>query len=162
MSETVESQPTMRMPYRITAVLLLALAAFFAYHATRLPYYTPLGPGAGFFPVWLSVLLAVLSIAMFAQTFGRRVEAVPADFGVTGLGALRIIATLLFIAFFVVALIPLGFRVTTLIVGLGLIHIFGRANPLISVPAAAGMSLGIFYLFSDVLRLTLPTGPFGF
>jgi len=47
------------------------MSAFLAREALNLRYYTPLGPGPGFFPLWLAVLLASWRPPCSAATFAR-------------------------------------------------------------------------------------------
>src|SRR5690349_24467780 len=49
---------------RIAAVILAAIAALFCLEGARYPYMTSLGPGAGFFPVWVGALGAILALLM--------------------------------------------------------------------------------------------------
>ena len=56
---------SMRRPYQIAGTIFLFFAAFIAYESLKLRYYTPLGPGPGFFSFWLGVLLFVLSLCSF-------------------------------------------------------------------------------------------------
>ena len=73
---------TMRWPYVITGTVFLLLAAFIAVESLKLRYYTALGPGPGFFPFWLSLILAGLSIIMLVQAgLGRWEDKVPTEQG---------------------------------------------------------------------------------
>ena len=63
------------------AAVLLVFAAFIVWQALRLQYYTPLGPGAGFFAVWLGALLGLLALVQLVQVtrLPRLPAADPAD-----------------------------------------------------------------------------------
>ena len=54
---------------------LLAVAAFFGHGAMGMRYFTSIGPGPGFFPRWLALLLAVLGLAILLRTFLSRAPA---------------------------------------------------------------------------------------
>ena len=70
----------MRRTYQVTGTILLCLAVYVGHESLALRYYTPLGPGPGFFAFWLALILGVLAVSMVAQaTFGRP-EPVPPDF----------------------------------------------------------------------------------
>ena len=84
--------PTMKRPYQITAILLFVLSGCIAIESLKLKYYTPLGPGPGFFPFWLSLCLAALAIAMFYQATFKSSDSRPADFVDSRLGYFRAFA----------------------------------------------------------------------
>lgn len=151
----------MRRTYQITGLVFLLLAAFLGYHAWRLSYYTPLGPGPGFFPLWISILLALLAAFVFLQATFRQPAALPGDFFAPASGYRRIAAIL--IALFAVAnLMPtLGFRLTMLAFYLALLSLLGRRHPLETLILALIGSFGTFYVFVELLSQPLPIGIFG-
>ena len=61
------SGATVQRAHQITGVVFLLIAAFLGYHAVKLRYYTPLGPGPGFFPIWLCAILGLLAVTLFFQ-----------------------------------------------------------------------------------------------
>lgn len=157
-----ESKRAMTGAHRATALLLLALAIFLGWEATKLRYYTTVGPGPGFFPIWLAAGLGVLALIMFAQTFVSAPEVTEEELLPGRQGAARILGAIAGLSFFIALLNPLGFRIVTFLLALGLIHLFGRTRLIVSVPVSALMSLGVYYVFSDLLKITLPIGYFGF
>lgn len=161
-TSALTDEQSMAILHRIVAILLILLAAFLGWESSKLQFYTPVGPGAGFFPVCLSFGLALLGAVMLAQSFSSPGEKSEENLFPNRSGTIRILATLIAIAAFVIALRPLGFRTTTFLMSLSLIHVFGRVSPLISVPVSAGLSFGVYFVFSDVLKVTLPVGSFGY
>jgi hypothetical protein len=156
-----EAGPNMALVHRLAAGFIILVGAFLGWKSAELQFYTPVGPGAGFFPVWLSLALAVLGAVMLVQSYSADPEPMPDDFAPGRPGAVRILATLAGVVFFVLALGPLGFRLTTFLLSLCLVHVFGSVRPWVSVPVSAGLSLGVYLIFSDVLKIALPLGPFG-
>lgn len=151
----------MRVPGRIGAVVLIALAAFVARESIELSYGTRLGPGPGFFPLWLSGLLALLAGAMLWQSRSApAVRGSPAFFPDRA-GLIRIGAILGTLAAMVALLEPLGFRLTMLAFALVLIPVLGRRGALETLLVAAGCSFGVYYVFVDFLRIPLPIGFLG-
>lgn len=154
---------SMALSYRATGVVLFALAAFLMWEALKLQYYTPVGPGAGFFPVWLAGGLGTLAIIMVARTFlptqemVDREEYVPSKFGL-----LRIAAVVAAMVLFVLFLQTLGFRLAIFLLVLGLMFVFGRPSIVVCMAVAICTSLGIYYVFSSLLDIPLPTGALGF
>lgn len=151
----------MKRPYQVTSVVVMCMAAFLANESLELRYYTPLGPGPGFFPLWLSILLTILAVAMFWQaTFGKP-EAMPADFYPDRKGYLRIGAVLAALAGVIVLIEPLGFRLVMLGFYLFLLAVLGRQRPVVTGIVALAGSLGVYYVFVHWLAVPLPIGLFG-
>src|SRR5690606_2124091 len=120
----------MRLVYQITGLILLPVALFLGYSALQLSYYTSIGPGPGFFPVWLCGLLAILAIAMVLQASFGKSEPRPADFFTDRPGYLRMAAALLGLFSMAALLGVLGFRITSFIFYIVLLPLLGRRNPL--------------------------------
>ena len=150
----------MRLAHRIAGAVLLALALFLGAVAFRLSYYSSLGPGPGFFPLWLCGLLAILALAMIAQATLGGDGPLPVDFFPDRTGALRI-AVAIFALFATAATMSLvGFRIGAFVFYVVLLVAFGRRNPLEILALAAIGSFGVYALFSRVLSQPLPTGLF--
>lgn len=151
----------MKRPYQITAGVLLAIAVFFAIESLKLRYYTNLGPGPGFFPFWLSVILGVLALAMlWRASFGPE-EQMPADFYAPRSGYVRI--ALIIVAFFgaVIFMDSLGFRLVSLLFYLLLLSALGRQKPIVTAAIALLGSFGVYHVFVTWLQVPLPVGILG-
>jgi putative tricarboxylic transport membrane protein len=151
----------MRLSYQIAGLVLLVAALFLGYYSLQLSYYSSIGPGPGFFPTWLSALLVLLALAMIAQATLRPEEPMPADFFADRAGYLRIAVALAGLFATAGLMSVLGFRVTTFVFYAVLLFALGRRNPVEIVALSAVGSLGVHYLFSNMLRQPLPAGPFG-
>jgi putative tricarboxylic transport membrane protein len=153
---------TMRRSYQITGTVLLLFAAFMAFQSLKLRYYTPLGPGPGFFPVWLSALLGALAIAILLQaTFGRA-EPMPSDFFASPTGYMRMGAVVVALVGTTALLEPLGFCLTMLAMYLFLLYAFGQRGLITNALTALAGSFGVYYLFVRWLHVPLPIGVLGF
>jgi putative tricarboxylic transport membrane protein len=148
----------MTRPYQITAAVLLGLSAFLGREALKLSYYSPLGPGPGFFPLWLAVLLAVMGVAMFWQATFRRPEAMPDDFFPDRRGYLRIGAVLAALVWVIALMDLLGFCLVMLVFYGFLLTVLGRQHPLVTGVIAVIGSFGVYYVFVRWLAVALPVG----
>jgi putative tricarboxylic transport membrane protein len=148
----------MRLTYRITGLILLPIALFLGYRAIQLSYYTSIGPGPGFFPLWLCGLLALLAIAMVAQASFGTPEPMPENFFAEASGYKRMAVAVISLFATAVIMPVLGFRATTLIFYLVLLVMLGRRNPIEIIVLAALGSFGVYYLFSRILSQPLPVG----
>jgi hypothetical protein len=57
----------MKRGRQVASVALVVLFAFFAYESLQLSLSDAIGPGAGFFPFWLSVLGSILGAILLVQ-----------------------------------------------------------------------------------------------
>jgi putative tricarboxylic transport membrane protein len=151
----------MRRRHQVTAAVCLLFAALVAREALRLRLYTPMGPGPGFFPLFLAAAFAVLAALLFLQaTLGTPVPA-----GEPLLGgrpaALRVAAILIVLTGTVLLLEPLGFRLTTLAGYLVLLYALGRPRPLVALLVALAASFGVYHIFVNLLKVALPVGRLG-
>jgi putative tricarboxylic transport membrane protein len=152
---------TMRRSYQITGAALLLLAVFVAVESLKLRYYTPLGPGPGFFPFWLAVLLGALAIGMVLQATLGEPEPMPEDFFADRIGYLKMGAVVLALVVVTLALEPLGFCLTMFAVYAFLLLTLGRQRFLVTLLVALGGSFGVYYVFVRWLQVPLPQGLFG-
>ena len=145
----------------ILGIVLLAVAVLAGQEAVQLTYWTALGPGPGFFPFWLAVLLGVLSLLLCIRSLpalrhGKGEGALP-DRDVMAKMAVVIGA----LGGVVVLLEPLGFRLTMLAMYLVVLYGLGRRDFVLSPLIALAGSFGAFHVFTHWLAVPLPTGIFG-
>ena len=145
----------------ILAIVLLAVAVLAGQEAVELTYWTALGPGPGFFPFWLAVMLGALSLVLCVRSLpamrGGKWEGVLPDRDVRAKMAIVVGA----LGGVVVLLEPLGFRLTMLAMYLVVLYGLGRRDFLLSPLIALLGSFGAFHVFTQWLAVPLPTGIFG-
>ena len=149
----------MRRARQIGCVCLLAV--FVAALVTSLDYTLgdALGPGPGFFPFWLSLIGAALTIAVLIEDWRR--DMADAEIVPPRRAALQAVGVLVALAVAAALLEPLGFRLTMLVFIAGLLIALGARSPTaVGLTAAAG-SFGVFHLFYHWLKVPLPVGALG-
>ena len=151
---------TMKRPYQITASILFVLSTLIIYESLQLKYYTPLGPGPGFFPFWLSLCLAVLSLVMFYQASFKKSDPRVEDFIDSRLGYMRALCICVAWIWAAAMLERLGYRLTMLIFFPFLLLTLGRVRWHMIVLITLLGSIVTFYVFSIKLSAPLPVGPF--
>jgi len=163
-SEEVEGiwpQPaSLRRPHQIAGGLLLAIGLFVIWQALSLRYYTSIGPGPGFFSFWLGVMLSLLAVAMIAIATWRRPEPLPQPMFTDMRGYLGIAAVIAALVFAGLAIRPLGYSLTMLVILFVLLRIGGGSWRVTVLGSLLG-SFGIYSLFVHWLRVPLPTGLLG-
>jgi FtsH-binding integral membrane protein len=121
-----------------------------------------LGPGAGFFPFWLGLIGAVLSLMLFAQSWrGRSIGDGAEARWPDRSGAFRATALLAGLVLSALLLVPAGVRVTAFVVTAALLVALGVRRPVVIALFALAASFGLFHVFYHWLKVPLPVGPFG-
>lgn len=152
----------MKRPYQIVGAVLFLFSVLIVRESLELRFYTALGPGPGFFPFWLSVLLGGLAALMAYHATFRQAEPMPADFFATKVGYARIGAILVAMIGIIVLMQAAGFRLAMLLFYVSLLFALGRQSLLVTVVVALAGSFGVYHLFVQWLQVPLPTGIFGF
>ena len=146
----------MRRANQVTGGIFLAVGLFVLVEALDLEYWTPLGPGPGFFPFWLGFALSALAIGWFIKSTREPDEPLPEDFIPDRFGMMRVASIVG--AFIVLSFLleTLGFSVTMFAFLLFLLIALGRqALPLTLVLSLLG-SFGTYYVFTQYLQVQLP------
>jgi putative tricarboxylic transport membrane protein len=159
----VNSQPASHR--LVERVVLTCLFAVFA-AATGIAYgyalKDALGPGPGFFPFWLGLTGATLSLVLLAQSLrGRAVGGGAEGLWPDRAGGRRAAALLGGLVLFALLLEPAGFRLTAFVVTAALLVALGVRRPVVIAAFALVASLGLFHVFYHWLKVPLPVGPFG-
>ena len=142
---------------RLAGAILAAFALFVLWESRSVPFGTLMEPGPGAVPVLLALTLLVCSLAVIA---GGAFAAPIADVRwPEWRHAVAILGSCVFMA---LALERLGYRLTILVALFALLTIVERKGWLVGVVFATGFSLGSHFLFSTLLRVPMPLGPFGF
>jgi len=145
----------------VTALLLVALGTYIVAAAWEWPYMTADGPGPGFFPLWIGILLVVLSALLIAlqvaEAFGGKPVARTGWTGtrpaLLGWGALVVAAALLE---------PAGFVASYLLLSTVLLRVIFRRSWTSTAVVGVISTAGFWGLFVKLLEVRLPAGPWGF
>ena len=150
------------LSYLVAGAILFGVALVIGWQGMRLQFYSFLGPGAGFFPTILAVLLGLLSLALAVQAVVRP-RTLPQDaFGTTSAsGLVRILTVTGMLMVVAVSFETVGFPlimagfffvVFLTLSGKGLLH---------SIVLSLVVSAAYYLFFREVLRVHLPTGLLG-
>lgn len=144
-----------------TAVGIGVLGIATAIGALQLGLWTSLGPGPGFFPLWLGGILALASVFWGRQQW-RGAVADEVDEGEEANGPWRIAAMVASIVIAALLLELLGFQLTMLLFLLFHLRVLHRVRWIVAVPVVLAGSLGVFGLFDLLLAVHLPTSAIPF
>jgi hypothetical protein len=140
----------------VVAGVFIALGLLMAFDASRMRYYSSLGPGPGFFPLWLGGALALVSFLWLVQ-----VRRAPAQPGIANVwpgrgGMLRIAGVLGSLAFVAITIDLIGFRLSMFAMLGFLLLTLGHQRRLVALAVAVAGSFGAYYVFSTWLGVSLP------
>lgn len=143
---------------RDTAVAALALGfgAVAAYESAKLPFGTVHSPGPGFFPWWISVVIAVLALIFLAQTLMARPKV---ELEASGRIA-KVLALLCILALYTFLLETLGYPLCTFLLVLFMLRVTDPQKWTVALGMAALTAVGSYVVFAVWLSVPLPRGPF--
>jgi putative tricarboxylic transport membrane protein len=149
------------MLQRVVSLALIVLGAYVAIQALAMSYYTPVGPGPGFFPFWLGVLLIVLSIASIVASYVSNTPVLFEDAIIPERAAgMQMVINFVMVGFFALTVVPLGFVLSMFVVLLVLLLV-NRVQVLMALAVALGGGLGASYAFANWLHVYMPPAPYG-
>jgi hypothetical protein len=141
---------------RVAGMVLVLAAIAIAFEARVLPLGTLHRPGPAYMPLVTAGLLGLMGAFVALRGGGPSLGALAWP---EARHAALLLAACAFAAY---ALERLGYRLTTAIMVLFFLGLLERRNPIAVVATAVGLSWGSFYLFSNLLRVPLPLGPWNF
>jgi putative tricarboxylic transport membrane protein len=141
---------------RVAGIALVILGAAIAWEGRKLPLGTWHNPGAGYLPLVLAAILALLGLVI--AVLDRRSPGLHQLDWSEGPHALIIVLACAAAAFM---LERAGYRLTIFALVLFFLAIVERRNILAALTVSAGLAAGSYYLFATLLRVPLPLGPWG-
>jgi len=137
-------------------ILAIAVACFVT--SLQYDYIADLGPGAGFLPFWLSLLLIVLSALYLIQALRRRF--VTENFLPEKSGLLKIGLVLFSLVLFILIVNVTGIVIATAV--LLFLLLMGEFRWYVSLAMAIFGALVLYFGFVILLNIPLPVNRFGF
>lgn len=147
----------MQRVHQCAAVVVATLSAVVVLAARRLEYYSSLGPGPGFFPMWLAGAMGLLSLVWLFQVSRKAPEGTAASFLPPRGGLIRIGCILGALAAMAGLMNVLGFQLSMFLFLAFLLLVLGRQRVWLTAVTALVGSAGIFHVFVRYLDLPLPT-----
>lgn len=137
------------------AIAVLAIGLVFLGYSLMYPYSSEIGPGAGFFPMWLSGLLVLLACVYIYQCVKGNDRAEKID----AAGMKKVLFILMAMTVYVLVLRLLGFNVASTM--FLFVLLFRSYKPLLNAAISLGSSVFIYFLFL-ILGVQLPLNALGF
>ncbi len=153
----------MKKAEMIAGVVLLVLSGLVIWGALEMPPSSSFGPGAGFLPFWLGVLLAVLATILSVSAWrrqGAEQDSQPVFPGKQALFAIALVMVGLAIYIFLIE--TLGYLADTFLLIVFLMKAVEREEWPLTLMVAAVTTVTLFVTFQILLKITLPSNMFGF
>lgn len=145
----------MQRVQQVAAACFIALSGYVVVESIRMEYYTKLGPGPGFFPFWLGLIMGGLSIVWLIQLARQSGKSKAGAFFPEKKGVLQILSILLALAATAVMDV-IGFQLTMFLFMIFLLKVVGRSSFWTTLIVALVSSVGVFHLFGKYLDVQLP------
>lgn len=143
----------------IAAVCLALFGVYIISVASRLDYVSEVGPGPGFFPLWLGIGLVVFGGVLIATSLSRPRSGENAAAWTT---AGRSLIGWLGLMVAVALLGKLGFALSFVLLAIFFVAVLDRRPILLAVGIGVGLAVAFQLIFVVALDVSLPTGWFGF
>jgi putative tricarboxylic transport membrane protein len=128
----------------------IALGVYVLAASVQLGLWTSLGPGPGLFPFAMGALLVLMSLIWLVQE--RRAPTVPAE----GPDRTQVVAVVVSLLVLAAALNFIGFQVGLFLFLMYHLKIRARLRWFTSLVISVAGSVGVFYLFTLGLKVSLP------
>ena len=145
----------------ISAACLAAFGIYVISVAARLDYVSEVGPGPGFFPLWLGIgLVLFASGLMFASLLISRSKAKGESQSWKGAGRALAAWSALMVA--IALLGSMGFAVSFIVLTMFLVVALDRRPALLAVGVGIGLAVSFHLIFVVALDVSLPKAFWGF
>lgn len=138
----------------ITGLIFLGISIYIIWESLDLEYYTKLGPGGGFFPFWLGIIMAFLTGGWIIHDL--RKDKGNSSFLSTEADLTRIISIIASLLAVSGLMNFLGFQLTMFLFLTFLLKLLGRQSFLATLITAISGSFLVYHIFIRYLDILLP------
>ena len=142
--------------HQAASLIIVAFSIWVGAEAIQMNYYTALGPGPGFFPFWLALLMGVLAAVWFVQLWFQPLQGKAMEFIPDRAGCMRIAALIIAVTVFGLLVEKIGFSLMMFAFLLFLLVALGRQSIFVTLAVSIIGSFGLYYVFSNFLNVHLP------
>lgn len=150
----------MRRASLVAGIVFFAFSTILAIVSWSMEYYSSIGPGPGFFPFWLSLILGLLSVVWIFQVLKTPDPASATKYESKLLpgseGLRRLVSIVGALVFMIILMEPIGFQLPMFAFLVFLLIVMGKIRLWITLCIAAVGSFGLFRVFTILLDVQLP------
>lgn len=143
----------------IAGAVLAAFGTYVIWVAAKLPYVSDVGPGHGFFPLWLGIGLVVFAAALM---FASCTSSVNKAKSLSWNSMIRPLISWLAVMIAIALLGKIGFALSFIILTIFLVVALDRRAALLAVVVAVGLAVVFHLIFVIALDVSLPKTVWGF
>ena len=144
----------------IAGAVLTAFGAYVIWVAAKLPYVSDVGPGHGFFPLWLGIGLVVFAAGLMVRSFSSLNKAKSSSQSWHSMT--RPLAGWLAVMVAIALLGRIGFALSFIILTVFLVVALDRRPALLAIGVALGLAVTFHLVFVVALDVSLPKAVWGF
>jgi putative tricarboxylic transport membrane protein len=144
----------------IAGVCLAAFGIYVCSVAVKLPYVSEVGPGSGFFPLWLGIGILMLAACLIFISAGLGSSNWKSE--TSWKGSDRALISWFAVMVATALLGTLGFGLTFVLLTMFLVVALDRRPPLLAAGVALALAAAFYLIFVAALDVSLPKAPWGF
>jgi putative tricarboxylic transport membrane protein len=145
----------------IAAACLAAFGIYVIYVGSKLSYISEVGPGPGFFPLWIGIGLLLSGAYQMVLSYASARRHADHDVPIWS-GSSRALAGWLGLAIVIALFRWIGFALGFILLTIFLVVVLNRRPAVLGTVIGAGLALAFYLLFEVALGVSLPKGPWGF
>jgi putative tricarboxylic transport membrane protein len=147
---------------QVSGIFLLLFAVFICFFSYKLSLGSIHSPGGGFFPFYLGVILALLSLTNFAKAVAqRRAVLNAAEASGAGIHWKNIILTVVVLFAYPLLLAILGFPISTFLFTIIFLRFIEPQRWPVVLGTGAAVTIVFYVVFQYWLKIQFPAGIFG-
>ncbi|MBM4314659.1 MAG: tripartite tricarboxylate transporter TctB family protein [Deltaproteobacteria bacterium] len=146
----------MKRIHQGAAVFFIIFSVLVVWESWNLEYYTTLGPGPGFFPLWLGSIMGGLSLTWLLQISRGKGFIREGAFLPERTGTVRLLSVLFAMVAATLLMDFLGYQLPMFLLLVFLLWIPGGQNIWLALVVAVLGSVGVNYVFGNYLEVQLP------
>lgn len=150
----------MRRANIVGAMISTAIGLFIVTQAAQLEYWTSMGPGPGFVPLWAGIGISLAGIVLLVQILRSPSDEKEATGEKGRFGVVGFVAVMTMLA--AEGMNILGFTITTFLFLVILIGMSRKHRLPTVIGVAGGVTITFLLVFKWGLQVPLPTGYIGF
>jgi putative tricarboxylic transport membrane protein len=157
----------MKRANQITGIVLLIFSGYVIMASMQMPLRqitgrTSFAPSTGFLPMWLGVLMAVLSVLLIVNATLQQADSTRKEVFPRGRALLAVVLFLAGLAAYIALLEVLGYLSATALLTAFLLLFVMQAGWKTTLLVAVSASIVLFVIFHVLLHVDLPKNMFGF
>jgi len=146
----------MQRIHQVSALVFTLFSGLMMWESWELEYYTPVGPGGGFFPFWLGAVMGAMSLIWLVQISRPAGKPEEGKFLPDLNGRIQIVSMTAALVLTAMLMDLLGYQLTMFLFFVFALLFIGKQPIWMTLVIAVIGSLGVFYVFGKFLDVRLP------